>query len=697
MDGSLFFLDGVTFQKAGEIFFEVEATWEEQQACPNSYQSSLDIFAKTLLFGRALAIGREFPEAAPGVIPGNYLRGYIGDFACPVDNAGKGGKPDDLLSDELERHRVRSLIRQLTDIAKTPSFIYWKEHAIRESRWIGSDPTLQEKQEDPSKYTYRRRFNQDADLRSSVPHDFLSLIVDHVRCGGWVDPSVIDDALNIFFAENFVTHILTFCWYREVIPATLNDPSSVYQPHATRTALVPPHADIYRVELPAVLGPVLRRADRPIDVLDELLHSALKLRHGELSDRLRQTTEYGASGQTSKASREAERCRRLARRSGEKTSKFQLTFWPPSIKYQRVEIFQEYEHAFKPTGAPTFSPQMSDLMLEVEYQREIDRIFGPKRRSLSFLSKGYEKAVHAMDRDVWVDFLCDKFEYWKRPTRDDIERFVGQFPPELQDGVLRMLRSVVLIRDGDFDFAYRQLIRRQPQLFGEQTVICPFDTSGGSAALMQYMSAHSSQCRHVAGLNEALKLIPTPGRITLIDDAAITGTQAGHIFAEYMGDRAPEHVSPLSDEEKELLRSERVELSLLLIFSMDPMKATITEQLRALYPKVKVQVERIAQLDNRALFRDQSYIFGPMAEKAKGFFVEVGREILKERAAREAKKKGLTSLQIESYRTKNAIGFGDRQLLVVYSYNIPKPTVTLLWESGGSDWYPLFPIREPEQ
>jgi hypothetical protein len=90
MDRALFFLDGIIFQKAGELFFDTAETWEEQQNCPLSYRRSLEDSAVALLFGKGVAVGRDLPEVAPGVLPGDYLRSYIGDRARPIDDAGQG-------------------------------------------------------------------------------------------------------------------------------------------------------------------------------------------------------------------------------------------------------------------------------------------------------------------------------------------------------------------------------------------------------------------------------------------------------------------------------------------------------------------------------------------------------------------------------------------------------------------------------
>lgn len=69
----------------------------------------------------------------------------------------------------------------------------------------------------------------------------------------------------------------------------------------------------------------------------------------------------------------------------------------------------------------------------------------------------------------------------------------------------------------------------------------------------------------------------------------------------------------------------------------------------------------------------------------KSFCEEVGYKILKRRAT----DKNWT----DERRKESALGFSDMQRLLVFPYNVPKTTLTLLWERSSEDfgWRPLFP------
>jgi hypothetical protein len=90
-------------------------------------------------------------------------------------------------------------------------------------------------------------------------------------------------------------------------------------------------------------------------------------------------------------------------------------------------------------------------------------------------------------------------------------------------------------------------------------------------------------------------------------------------------------------------------------------------------------------------------IFSPMSplyrenqwERAKNLCDEIGFELLRSYAAER-------NWSIERQRG-SALGFSGMQGRLVFSHNVPKTTLTLLWCGGqleGKAWVPLFPARE---
>ena len=72
-------------------------------------------------------------------------------------------------------------------------------------------------------------------------------------------------------------------------------------------------------------------------------------------------------------------------------------------------------------------------------------------------------------------------------------------------------------------------------------------------------------------------------------------------------------------------------------------------------------------------------------EDMKEFCTDVGYKAL----AKRAESKGWT----DERRRESALGFSDAQRILVFPYNVPKTSLTLLWEKSRDsfEWEPLFP------
>ncbi|MCI0719161.1 MAG: hypothetical protein L0338_09350 [Acidobacteria bacterium] len=154
-----------------------------------------------------------------------------------------------------------------------------------------------------------------------------------------------------------------------------------------------------------------------------------------------------------------------------------------------------------------------------------------------FLIKSVSDAVdeHVIRHRPEFRGLAQRFDqYHVPPTIEKIESFVRQFPLQLIDGVIRMLRSIKFSRQDDFYFLYNKFTRHNPTFF-TKAVVCPLESGGGSASLMYYMSAHlkeSTGAEHLGSLKEALHWAARADadRIVLLDDAAYSGGQVSGIL-----------------------------------------------------------------------------------------------------------------------------------------------------------------------
>ncbi len=697
MDPKFFVLDGITFQKAAELFFETKETAHERQTGVASYRRCLEDFASALLFGQGIRVGRYLPEVAPGVRPGDGLRNYLGEFAQPIDEIGQPlGEPTRLLNIPGEKANLAKLIVQLESIARSPDFIFWKDLATREAWHIGNDPSILRHEDDPVGYVFRKRFNQDGELRALVPKGYLDAVVAHSINGGEVDSRVQRKALEVFFAENAVTHILNYWWYRKVVQRSGGNTPAIYLPHATRSSLtLPEPARHHEIDIPGELLPILKRASYPVDVLDGLLSAAIARDHRELSGNVLECVGHYLEGRDRKAAQLGQRLTKLANKA-DQVRHIRLSISPQIRQHRNIEIAEEQ------LGAPVLSPQSDHLIAPGEYERELHRVFGAKGRATfslpATLLQPTRPTASPLVKGIWFDHLTRRFSsYYSKPSRKKIRAFVEQFPDDLTDGIIRMLNTLRFYHQEDFVFLYQRFVQTHGQLLSQKTAVCPFDTSGGSSSIIFNISGHfTGNSMHVASFEDALSRIREDGgdRVILVEDALISGIQASRILREYLGlEEHTEQVEALSEANRDLITSGKVEVWLVFLLGVDSELSGLMRRLREMFPKINLNAIRIDEIDQRGLFRDCGFVFGSLQEQAERFFGDVGYAILNTRAERKCH----TENEREDYRRRNAIGFGDRQLLVAYWHNVPKATVTLLWEKGifeGREWTPLFPIKE---
>ncbi len=255
-----------------------------------------------------------------------------------------------------------------------------------------------------------------------------------------------------------------------------------------------------------------------------------------------------------------------------------------------------------------------------------------------------------------------------------------------------MLHAIKFYEQGNFQSLLKTFKSENESLLSQASAVCPLDEAGGSSSLMTYITSHVVREARCLPLGKALTLAGQgkARRIIMVEDCILSGKQASDILREYLSLKVPaKYVEPLTRQQKDIFK--QTETFLLAFLATDEGIDEVTRTVGIQLPKFKVV--RMGRCDKTKLFDPANTIFDPsIRTDAQRFFADVGYSLLEERAATRWPKKIR-----EERRKKHAIGFGDDQLLVVFYYNVPKATVTLLWERGkyqGRDWFPLFPIQE---
>jgi hypothetical protein len=325
-----------------------------------------------------------------------------------------------------------------------------------------------------------------------------------------------------------------------------------------------------------------------------------------------------------------------------------------------------------------------------------------QHRKHSVLAEG------AREGELKAHLLARLSKYAKAPSRSDLDRFLGQFPDELVPGVVTMLDRLDIYDESDIEALFGKFYNDHPELF-KGAVLASFAECSGSDAIIKYVVEKCTGLEVQPTLDRALDIVKhTKNRVILIDDCIFSGTQAGQVFMEYLGlaERYSE-VQPLSDERRKVLGEAEVLLLTALCTQQGPAAVLGTRtisgrELREHIPGLRVIGTHFVQFTK--LFDASSTTFpANVRAKAEEFFREVGYAILEPRSHKWFADAAMAGEAQEASRREKrrrfAVGYGDDQALVAFRYNVPKATVTLLWEKHGSyngrAWFPILPINEP--
>lgn len=294
--------------------------------------------------------------------------------------------------------------------------------------------------------------------------------------------------------------------------------------------------------------------------------------------------------------------------------------------------------------------------------------------------------------------LCRRFGSYRVPvTIDHMEQFLLQFGTTQRiRGALRLLNHVKFYPLWELAAAVeKQLAAELGSDKSLQLVIAPFGEQTGSTAIVNYLASHSAlanQLKHVQDIPSALAETKDGDSIYFVDDCLLSGTQSLNILKDLMGtrERKPHHTNHAkelcADDKKKLLcRSLRFMYSIVTDLGVERFHNDIADtgivgaETRLLYSVMEHSTSKAFEP-----LGPVSWASAEERDEMKCFCSEVGYKIL----AGRSQEKGWN----EERRNESALGFSDFQRLLVFPYNVPKTTVTLLWEQGSNEfpWIPLF-------
>lgn len=311
-------------------------------------------------------------------------------------------------------------------------------------------------------------------------------------------------------------------------------------------------------------------------------------------------------------------------------------------------------------------------------------------------------ALSPVEQTLIVE-LTRRFATYRVPISvESLAGFLLQFGTTQRiRGALRLLQHVKFYPLWELAQAIERTLVAELKRTGEDSlVIATFGEHTGSAAIMNYLIAHPSHSslskalKFEPNLPAALAATPTDGTIYIVDDCLLSGTQGLNTLGDLMGTRVRKshhtmHAQELSAKDKKRLENRHLRFTYgvamdegIKRFGGREYAHTGLDKRRSkvLFGTIEPAISKIFEP-----LGPVGWLSEEEREDMKAFSAEIGYKILERRSTEKE--------WTEERRKESALGFSDMQRLLVFPYNVPKTTLTLLWERSSGDfrWRPLFP------
>lgn len=283
-------------------------------------------------------------------------------------------------------------------------------------------------------------------------------------------------------------------------------------------------------------------------------------------------------------------------------------------------------------------------------------------------------------------------------SSSSVAAFLRQFETiELARTALRMLEALDF-KDRSFLAAKLEEALRSALQNGDIDYVVPLGSTGDSSAMLSYLMGDIDQQyrRDVLQLELALERIRDGnGRILLWDDFCGNGGHTITTLAQWLGRPAiPELQAMLLDEKladplnksrAAILKRSSIVVAFALVTPKGARKVRRAIKLLALNAKLASTYEVVSNNDE---LKDDKVVFRT-DEEQEAFYVFIDkktREMLQHKVDKDPRRWNKKKVGERIY------GYGNWAKLLVFFYNVPTVTLTLLWQSSP-EWTPLLPRR----
>jgi hypothetical protein len=310
-----------------------------------------------------------------------------------------------------------------------------------------------------------------------------------------------------------------------------------------------------------------------------------------------------------------------------------------------------------------------------------------------YLLRCLSAGEHGMVRD-----LAERFASYRYPvTVERIYAFLGQFEQlDLIKAALRMLTRIKYIPLSRLSELVEESLSEM-QAFPQKACVVPLGDVAGSTAIVGYLAAHASKRspRVFESVEAALEQTSRSVKLVFADDSCISGTQAIHTIQELLGARElkphhTRHAVALPKRLRQMFLARKVAFSFAV--GVDYGMQMLSREL----PALGLQADPIRacyreHLEDKPFQRYSSWTWADRSEmeSLRRKLSSAGFQLLAQRAT--------VKKWSEERRKESVLGFSDFQRMLVFEHNVPKTTITVLWEAGevdGRRWTPLFPVTD---
>jgi len=284
----------------------------------------------------------------------------------------------------------------------------------------------------------------------------------------------------------------------------------------------------------------------------------------------------------------------------------------------------------------------------------------------------------------------------EKVTPVSIQRFVAQFPDDLQEAALAWIQHIQWIEpDIGLRGAFDAVMESQPFCDLKRIAFCPLGAMADSAYRFAYNLrniAHNysdtEKDFQLLALNEALAR-QFQGYV-FYDDNTNSGKQALNILASWLGKELPtelqlaeEHVQELPQDLKEELLAKPIALTFAVATdgAKERLMKNIPEHTGVKSDHLVCEVAKILAEDSRIFSGPASPFQHTQKRELTKFLRDVAFEILTK-----------VEYKSDDKAKRDALGYHSAEAMVIFPYNCPTMTVTALWIRGpwqSDEWVPL--------